>query len=548
MNKLALLWSFSLVLASGLTFGQTESDIFREVDLFFQKHVVGNKVDYQLIGQDRQGLEQLSKQVSATKWEKMEGNTQKAFLINAYNVFTVAQIMEHYPISTSQEVPGFFQQTKFQLGAKKYTLDQIENKLLRPVFKDARLHFVLVCGANGCPPIIERAYRPESLDRQLERQTRRALNDPGFVRLNAEKQQVGLSQIFEWYKGDFTKDGQSLTDFVNRYRTTPIPEGYKVVHYPYDWSLNSYSGTTPFPAAGGTGTSLVERPTGSNVQTFTPSVLLRKDQVEVKLFNNLYTQTHWYNNTDGERSALNQRQTFYTGIFQFLYGASDQARINVGFDVNLKGVRYDGDPDSSPLLVFGGDSDTSRMTITSFGPKIKFSPIKKLDHFSIQSAFWIPVGSNLEGSPWIDRDRYTWWNQFFFDHSFNDHFQVFTEADLLFWFSKDRSRGHQLQTPLSLFLSYFPTSKATIYGMVQYSPTYEELASNQEAIDVGAIPRFTHGLGAEWMYNNHFAQTGVGAKYQVLQNLEVEALYTNFFAGFGAGAGSTFNIGLRFLR
>lgn len=555
MNKLVLYWSFSLLLAIPHGIMAQNSDIFQEIDLFFQKHVVDQRVDYHLVGQDRQSLEKLATSVSSTPWESMEPQTQKAFLINAYNVLVVHQIMQHYPITTSQEVPGFFDQTKFQLGQKKYTLNQIENKLLRPVFKDPRLHFVLVCGALGCPPIVERAYRPEALDRQLERQTRRALNDPAFVKVQAAEKRVELSQIFEWYTSDFTEGGKNLISYVNQYRTEAIPEDYKVAHYPYDWTLNSYSNGSRFSStgakdsSGNTGKTVPEEPVRSNVQTFTPSVLLRKNQVELKVFNNLYTQKAWYN-PEGNRAALNQRQTFYGGIVQFLYGASDKSRINVGFDVNFKGVRYDADTTSSPLEVLSFTrTDTSRMALTSFGPKVKFSPFKKLDHFSIQSAFWVPVAPTLEGTPWIDRDRYTWWNQFFYDYSFLKNFQVFTEADLLFYLSKDRTKPHTLQTPLSLFLSWFPTGNSTVYGMIQYAPTYQEKASNNEDAKLGLAPfEYKHQTNAEWSYVGHYAQTGIGAKYQVLKNLEVELLYTNFFTGKAQGAGSTYNIGLRYLR
>lgn len=93
----------------------------------------------------------------------------------------------------------------------------MEHKMLRAVFpKEPRFHFVLVCAGLGCPPIINEAYIPNMLEDQLQIQAQIAINNPNFIMVNKNK--VKLSQIFEWYKGDFTQDGKSLVDFINLYR------------------------------------------------------------------------------------------------------------------------------------------------------------------------------------------------------------------------------------------------------------------------------------------------------------------------------------------
>lgn len=76
---------------------------------------------------------------------------------------------------------------------------------------------------------------PSTLDAQLEKQTKLALNDPGFIQVNKNK--VKISQIFEWYKGDFEHDG-NVVDFINKYKSEKLPENAKVSHYSYDWTLN----------------------------------------------------------------------------------------------------------------------------------------------------------------------------------------------------------------------------------------------------------------------------------------------------------------------
>jgi len=282
----------------------------------------------------------------------------------------------------------------------------------------------------------------------------------------------------------------------------------------------------------------------SNVQTYTPSVLLKKGQVELKYFNNIYSQDHWFNE-DGEKTPLAQRQTFYGGQFSGLFGTSASARVNVGFDFSIKGVHYDSDSAASPFKVLRFESsDTSRMVLSSFGPKIKISPFKRLTHFSIQSAFWIPLAPNLEQNPWLDYNRYIWWNQFFYDHSFlNGKVQIFTEVDLLFRIAKDRSKAHQLTTPVSFFTSYFPTSKSTVYGMIQVSPLFQEEA--QENADGSTT--FLHQTDSKIVGAGYFAQAGFGSKYQLTPTFELEVLYTNFFAGDSQGAGYTINLGMRWL-
>ena len=131
---------------------------------------------------------------------------------------------------------GFFDKTKYSLAGKKVTLNTIENKLLRAKFKDARFHFVLVCGAIGCPPLINKAYLPDTLEAQLETQTKKALNG-SFLRVNTKKKRVAGSEILKWYKEDFVQNGSEI-DFINTYRTEKIPNTYKLTYFTYNWNLN----------------------------------------------------------------------------------------------------------------------------------------------------------------------------------------------------------------------------------------------------------------------------------------------------------------------
>lgn len=135
------------------------------------------------------------------------------------------------------DVDGFFNKIKYDIAGKSITLNDIENVMLRAEFHEPRFHFVLVCAALSCPPIINKAYRPETLENQLQQQTVKALNNPEFVIL--KEKEVLFSKIMEWYDEDFTKNGQTLIQFTNKYRKVKISEDCKEGFYEYDWRLNA---------------------------------------------------------------------------------------------------------------------------------------------------------------------------------------------------------------------------------------------------------------------------------------------------------------------
>ena len=119
------------------------------------------------------------------------------------------------------------------------TLNYLEIKKLILTYKDPRIHFALACAAVSCPPLANFAFKPSSMDASLTNRTQNALNDKEWLKVNGSSKKVELSKIFEWYKKDFTMNGQkSVIDFINQYRSTPIPTNYKVSHYEYDWALN----------------------------------------------------------------------------------------------------------------------------------------------------------------------------------------------------------------------------------------------------------------------------------------------------------------------
>jgi hypothetical protein len=212
---------------------QDISSFFSKSDAFLKKNVSNGKVDYQGIKNDPTSLNDVLDIASKIDISKETENSAKAFWINAYNLTLIKAVVNKYPVKSPLDIAGLFDKGTYLVAGKKYTLNDIENKMIRAKYNDARVHFVLVCGATGCPPIINTAYLPETLEEQLNKQTKLALNNSNFIKVNAKK--VELSQIFEWYKDDF---GKNTIDFINKYRIEKIDSKSKYTYYTYDWSLN----------------------------------------------------------------------------------------------------------------------------------------------------------------------------------------------------------------------------------------------------------------------------------------------------------------------
>lgn len=235
MKKISFILLVSLISIKG--FSQDLNSFFSKADAFFKANVANGKVAYSKIHSNQEALNTVLKIAEGISVSKTDAKNYQAFWINAYNLSVIKGIIDNYPTNSPLDNAGFFDKTTHSLGGKKITLNDIEHKLLRAQFKDARFHFVLVCGAIGCPPLINKAYLPNTLNSQLETQTKKAING-SFIRVNEKKKRVQVSQIMEWYKGDFTMNGESEIDFINKYKTEKLEGKYKLGYFPYDWKVN----------------------------------------------------------------------------------------------------------------------------------------------------------------------------------------------------------------------------------------------------------------------------------------------------------------------
>lgn len=265
----------------------------------------------------------------------------------------------------------------------------------------------------------------------------------------------------------------------------------------------------------------------TNVQDFTPSLLINKGQTEFKLFNSLYTQSQFFN-AEKEKLDAGGRSNFFTSIIEYNYGVS--SKVTLGGEVWFRSVS-NGSKNSSPTNVLAfTNSSQSRTGINLAGFKVKFNPIKKWKTLSVQSGFLFSVISDPQSKdldrPFLDNNRHLWITKLLYDKKISDKFQVFTQ--LATWVSIDKNLEDEnmgIATPIDLFISYFPTKKITIYIQNQFWPS----------------------LGNEGL-SSYFVQEGLGIKYQLAKGVELETSYTAFIIGKDTGAGQTFNLGVRILH
>ena len=234
-------------------------------DTLLKQHVVelnggqASQVDYQGFADDKTELDRYLADLSKLKsgefdaWPKDE---QLAFLINAYNAWTVDLILTKWPdLDSIKDLGGFFSspwsQSFIPLLGETRSLDDIEHTLIRGSdrYQDPRIHFAVNCASIGCPALRNEAYTGKHLDTQLEEQTRLFLQDRSRNRAEAGK--LLLSSIFKWYRGDFEKGWQgyaSLEQFLVDHATDLSltseeiqklkDKDMSIRFLDYEWSLN----------------------------------------------------------------------------------------------------------------------------------------------------------------------------------------------------------------------------------------------------------------------------------------------------------------------
>ncbi len=210
-----------------------------------KKYVKDGVVDYRGFKNEESKLDQYLKVLEKTDSSKLSRNEQFAFYINAYNAWTIKLILSGYPgVKSIKELGSIFKspwkKELVRIDGDMVTLDHIEHGILRPKYKDPRVHFAINCASKGCPPLRSEPYRGDVLDQQLDEMTRAFINDPKRNRL--EGKTLYVSRIFKWFKEDF---GNDIVGFFLEYAQGDLKkeldsrqEEIEVEYLSYDWSLN----------------------------------------------------------------------------------------------------------------------------------------------------------------------------------------------------------------------------------------------------------------------------------------------------------------------
>ncbi len=209
------------------------------LDVFLHRYVSSaGKVNYAGIKSNMSKLNEILGEFESNYPESSWSSKQKlTYWINAYNIYTIKLIADNYPTSSITKITAKPWEKKFiKLGGKTYDLNTIENDIIRKQFNEPRIHFALNCASKSCPVLLNAAYTPEKLYSQLTSQTKRFMKDATKNDFSNPKK-IKISQLFDWYKEDFTKNG-TVVDFINKYRTEQL-DNPKIEYMEYSWDLNN---------------------------------------------------------------------------------------------------------------------------------------------------------------------------------------------------------------------------------------------------------------------------------------------------------------------
>jgi hypothetical protein len=237
------------------------------LDALLRRHVawnaagVGTTVSYAGIARERAELRRVLEGYSAVtraEYDAMPRDERLAFLINAYNAWTIELVLTKYPDLKSIRDLGSLIQSPwkkrfFMLLGESRSLDDLEHGLIRApgVFDEPRIHFVVNCASVGCPALRPEAITAARLEAQLEDSTRRFLSDPSRNRFEPASGRLEVSKIFDWYGGDFNRGWRGVASreqFLGRYAEllaadpkgqATVREGRaRIAYRDYDWDLN----------------------------------------------------------------------------------------------------------------------------------------------------------------------------------------------------------------------------------------------------------------------------------------------------------------------
>ena len=216
-----------------------------------------NRLDYgSVTANDHSQLRDYISRLEQINTKTLSQDQQLAYWFNLYNAKTVDLVLEAYPVDSILDIKDGFLPTGpwnrkvVRVNSQELSLNDIEHRIVRPVFEDPRIHYALNCAAAGCPNLMPRAWRAETLEADLDAAERAYVNDPRGIRFDANGR-LTLSKIYSWFSEDFGNDEEEVLEDL-LYAASPELQDKlygrtSVDRYEYDWSLNDVKNGV-FPA------------------------------------------------------------------------------------------------------------------------------------------------------------------------------------------------------------------------------------------------------------------------------------------------------------
>lgn len=173
------------------------------------KYVKGEYFDYAGLSRnaaDKRSLNEFMEWQGNAKVDGLSRDEQIAFYINAYNSANIKAIVDHYPVHSPMDIPGYFDKLKFKVAGEELTISEIEYDRLIGKYQDMRAHFAVVCADRGCLPLRGVAWNGKTLHADLETICKQFVSDERQFKIDYAKKEVWISKLFEWYGEKFTKD------------------------------------------------------------------------------------------------------------------------------------------------------------------------------------------------------------------------------------------------------------------------------------------------------------------------------------------------------
>lgn len=208
-----------------------------------------NRVGYaRVTPEDKEKLKEYLKGLQSVQVSGLNRDEQEAYWINLYNALTVRVVLDYYPVKSIRDIdisPGWLKDGPWdaklvKIEGEGMTLNDIEHRILRPIWKDNRIHFVVNCASLGCPNVQPEAFTRENTQTLLEKGAREYANHPRGLRIEGNR--LTLSKIYKWFRVDFGGSEDKVIQHLLQYVKAPLAQTLRDfrgrIKYEYDWDLN----------------------------------------------------------------------------------------------------------------------------------------------------------------------------------------------------------------------------------------------------------------------------------------------------------------------